>query len=129
MENIRPVRTEADYEWALSEIARYFDDQPQPGSAAADRFDVLAALIEAYENSHFPISDPDPVDAIAAYMEMRGLSQSALAAVVGSRSRASEILNRRRALTMDMAYKLHQAWNIPAEILLKPYHLNRPDAA
>jgi len=123
MRNIRPIKTEDDYEWALAEITQYFDKQPKVGSAAADRFDVLATLIDAYENEHFPIPAVSPIEAIAAYMEMHGLNQSALAGVIGSRSRASEILNYRRALTMDMAYKIHQEWHIPAEILLQPYHM------
>lgn len=131
MENIRPIRTEADYEWALAEVTKYFESQPEVGSPEADRFDVLSALLEAYEGVHFPISTSDPIDTIAVYMDMHGLNQSALASIIGSRSRASEILNRRRALTMDMAYKINREWSIPAEILLQPYPLanNRPHAA
>jgi HTH-type transcriptional regulator/antitoxin HigA len=94
MDNIRPLRTEDDYDWALAEIARYFDDQPAAGSAEGDRFEVLATLIEAYEDRHYPISAPDPVSAIRAHMEMAGLKQSALAGVLGSAPRASEILSR-----------------------------------
>jgi HTH-type transcriptional regulator/antitoxin HigA len=124
MENIRPIRTEKDYDWALGEIARYFDDQPEIGSRAADRFDVLAALIEDYENRHYPISTPDPVSAIQAHMQMANLKQTALAEILGSRSRASEVLSRKRALTLDMAYKINKAWKIPAEILVQPYHLS-----
>lgn len=123
MENIRPLRTEQDYDWALAEIERYFDAQPEVGSPDGDRFEVLATLIEAYEDRHYPISAPDPVSAIKAHMEMAGLKQSALADVLGSAPRASEVLNRRRALTMDMVVKLHDAWHIPAEILIRPYHL------
>jgi len=123
MENIRPIKTEADYEWALAEVTQYFDNQPEIDSVEADRFDVLSTLLEAYESKHFPISAPTPIEAIAAYMEMHGLNQSALAGVIGSRSRASEILNYRRALTMDMAYRINREWHIPAEILLQPYHL------
>ena len=123
MDNIRPIKTEADYEWALAEVTAYFDNQPEPGSPEGDRFDVLAALLEAYENEQFPIAAPDPVETIKAYMDMHGLNQAALAAVVGSRSRASEVLNRRRALTMDMAFRINREWHIPAEILIQPYHL------
>lgn len=123
MIDVRPLRNEDDYDWALAEIARYFDDQPEVGSADGDRFEVLATLIEAYEDRHYPISAPDPVTAIKAHMEMKGLPRSALAEVLGSAPRASEILNRRRALTMDMVVKLHDAWHIPAEILIRPYHL------
>lgn len=123
MIDVRPLRNENDYDWALAEIARYFDDPPDVASADGDRFEVLATLIEAYEDRHYPISAPDPVSAIKAHMEMAGLKQSALADLLGSPPRASEILNRRRALTMDMIVKLHDAWHIPAEILIRPYHL------
>lgn len=123
MENIRPIKTEEDYEWALGEITRYFDNQPEIGSPDGDRFDVLATLIEAYEDQHYPISAPDPVSTIVAHMEMAGLKQIALAEVLGSRPRASEVLNRKRALTMEMVYKLNREWHIPAEALIQPYHL------
>ena len=124
MEDIRPIKTEQDYDWALAEIARYFENQPDVGSPEGDRFDVLATLIEAYENDHYPISAPDPVEAIRAHMQMAGLKQVSLAEIVGSRSRASEILSRKRPLTMDMVHKLHEQWRIPAEVLIKPYHLS-----
>jgi HTH-type transcriptional regulator/antitoxin HigA len=123
MDNIRPIRTEADYAWAIAEITRYFDNEPEVGSPDGDRFDVLATLIEAYEDRHYPISAPDPVETIVAHMEMAGLTQGALAELLGSRSRASEILHRKRPLTMDMAYRLHTEWHIPAEALLQPYQL------
>ncbi|MDX8535200.1 XRE family transcriptional regulator [Mesorhizobium sp. VK25A] len=123
MENIRPIKTEADYDWAIAEIAHYFEEEPAVGSPEADRFDVLAALIEAYEAKHYPIEEPDPVDAIVAHMEMANLNRAALVQLLGSSSRASEILSRKRAITMDMAFKLNRAWHIPAEILIHPYHL------
>jgi len=120
MENIRPIRNEADYDWALQEIAAYFENQPESGSPNADRFDVLAELIGAYEAKHWPIEAPDPVDAIKAVMEQTGRDQAALGRLFNSRSRASEVLNRKRALTMDMAWKLHTEWKIPAEVLIRP---------
>ena len=123
MDNIRPIRNEADYEWAIAEITRYFENEPEVGSPDGDRFDVLATLIASYEDKHYPISASDPVEAIVAHMEMAGLKQSTLAEVLGSRSRASEILRRKRPLTMEMAHKLHKEWHIPAEALLQPYHL------
>lgn len=123
MRNIRALRTEADYDWALAEIARYFENQPAPGTAAADRFDVLASLIEAYEAKHWPIEPTDPIEAIEYRMELSGYTQKDLSDLIGSRSRASEILKRKRPLTMQMAHKLSVEWNIPAEVLLKPYHL------
>ncbi|MFM2044606.1 MAG: hypothetical protein RLY86_3182 [Pseudomonadota bacterium] len=121
--NIRPLRNEDDYTWALNEIAAYFDNEPEPGTPAADRFDVLADLIAAYEAKHWPIEAPDPVSVITAYMEAKQLRQADLAALLGSRPRASEVLARKRALTMDMAWKLHQSWHIPASALIRPYHV------
>jgi len=123
MENIRPIRTEDDYNWALAEITRYFENEPEVGSPDGDRFDVLAALIEAYEDKHYPIEAPDPVDAIHSHMELFNLPRKALAEVIGSSPRATEVLNRKRALTLDMIFKLNKEWRIPAEILIRPYHL------
>ena len=118
--DIRPLRTEADYDWALSEIGAYFRREPAPGTPRADRFDVLAALIAEYERRHWPIDPPDPGAAIRARMEQAGYSQADLARLLGSRSRASEILAGRRGLTMEQARRLHEAWNIPAEVLIQP---------
>lgn len=123
MENIRAIRNDEDLEWAIAEVAQYFDDEPEPGSAAAERFDVLSTLIEAYEDKHYPIEAQDPVSAIISHMEMRGLKQRDLAAVLGSASRASEIVNRKRMLNVDMIQRLHTQWGIPAELLIQPYHL------
>ena len=127
MENIRPIKTEADYDWAIAEITRYFDHEPAVGSPEADRFDVLAALIEAYEAKYYPIEETDPVDAIIAHMEMANLNRTALVRLLGSASRASEILTRKRALTMDMAFKINREWHIPAEVLIHPYHLAKDE--
>jgi HTH-type transcriptional regulator / antitoxin HigA len=123
--DVRPVRTEADYDWALAEIAPYFDQQPVVGSAAADRFDVLAALIESYENRHWPIDAPDPVSAIRQWMDEHGFDQADLGRVLGSRSRASEILRRKRPITLAMAHILNTEWGIPADILIQPYALDQ----
>ena len=125
MNNIRPLRNESDYDWALAEIAPYFTDEPQPGTAAADRFDVLATLIESYEATNWAIESPDPIDAIRAALEMRGMKTSDLGRVLGSTPRASEILNRRRALTIDMAFRIHRELGVAADVLLKPYHLQK----
>ena len=125
MKNIRALRSEADYDWALSEIENYFVDEPAPGSQAAERFDVLSALIEVYESRHWPIEPADPVEAIRYKMEVAGLKQSDLATLLGSASRASEILSRKRALTTDMIYKISHQWGIPADSLVKPYQLER----
>lgn len=121
--DIKPIRTEADYDWAMAEVSQYFEREPAKDSPEADRFDVLSALIEAYEARNWPIEAPDPVDAIKYRMEIGDFRTQDLADVLGSRSRASEILNRRRALTLDMARRLHEAWGIPAEVLIRPYPL------
>src|SRR5881394_1319799 len=93
---IRPLRSEADYDGALAEIERYFEREPAPGTPDADRFDLLALVIEDYEKRHWPIEAPDPVEAIRYRMESGGYSQSDLGRLLGSRQRASEILSRRR---------------------------------
>lgn len=123
--DIRPIRSEADYDWALGEIASYFDNQPQLNGPEADRFDILAALIEIYELQHWPIEALDPIAAIEHWMAIHNYSQRDLALVVGSRSRASELLCRKRALTLTMANQLHRQWNIPAAILIQPYALKQ----
>ena len=122
--DIKPIRTEADYDWALQEIEAYFENEPSKGSPEADRFDVLASLIEAYEDKHWTIKSPDPVEAIQYALELRGEQQSYLAQVLGSRSRASEILNRNRSLSLAMIQKISTELMIPAEILIQPYHLS-----
>ena len=122
--DIRPIRTEADYGWALAEIATYFDQQPLSGSEAADRFDVLAALIESYENRNWSIDAPDPVSAIKLWMQEHGLEQADLARVLSSRSRASEVLRRKRPITLAMAQTLNAQWGIPADLLIQPYVLD-----
>lgn len=122
--DIKPIRTEADYDWALSEISPYFDAVPEPGTAEADRFDILADLIAAYEAKHHPMEPLNPVDMIAAYMEERDLQQADLAQVVGSVSRASEFINRKRPLTLAAIQKINAAWRLPAEVLIQPYHLD-----
>jgi len=118
--DVRPIRTEADYDWALKAIEPYFQLEPKRGTPEADRFDVLAALIEAYEARHWPVEPPDAVEAIRFRMEMGGFGQADLARLFGSRSRASEILRRKRPLTLEQAWKLHHEWQIPAESLLRP---------
>jgi len=118
MNDVRPIRSEADYDAALTEVDQYFRTEPKRGTPEGDRFEVLLTLIGAYEREHWPIEAPDAVSMIREVMALRHYTQSDLAAVLGSRSRASEILNRRRPLTLEQARKLHREWNIPAESLL-----------
>jgi HTH-type transcriptional regulator/antitoxin HigA len=117
---IRPLRSEAEYEAALAASEKYFDKEPKPGTAAADRFDLLALVIEDYEAKHWPVDPSDPIEAIRYRMDMGGFSQADLGRLLGSRQRASDILARKRRLTMQMAWKLHRDWNIPAEALIRP---------
>lgn len=126
MRDIRALKSEADYDWALAEIERYFDREPKPGTPEAERFDVLADLIEAYEARHWAIPAPDPVAALVHKMEEAGLKRADLGKLLGSRSRATEVLDRRRPLTLDMVRKLNAEWRIPAEILIQDYRLSKP---
>ncbi len=119
----RPIRSEAEYRAALAEIERFFDDEPRKGTAEADRFDLLTLLIEAYEEQHHPIGPAHPVEMIRHRMRTAGYTQADLATLLGSRARASEVLARRRRLTLPMIWKLSRAWKIPAEALVAPYKL------
>jgi HTH-type transcriptional regulator/antitoxin HigA len=117
---IRPLRSEADYDAALKEIERYFENEPKPGTSEADRFDLLALIIEDYERKRWPIEPPDAIDAIRYRMETDGYTQADLGRLLGSRQRASDILSGKRPITMRMAWKLHHEWGIPAEALIAP---------
>ncbi len=118
--DVRPLEREADYDWALAEIEPYFEHEPAPGTPDAARFSVLATLIGAYEDRHWPIEAPTALAGLRAAMELTGRSQADLATLLGSRSRASELLNGVRVITMDQARVLHAEWDIPAELLLRP---------
>lgn len=125
--DVRPIKTEADYEAALAEIERLWN--AVEGTPDADRLDILATLVEAYEAVNWPIETPDPISAIKFRMEQQGLKPKDLVPILGQRSRVYEVLNRRRALSMAMAYRLHKSLNIPAEALLIPIKLRaRPKA-
>lgn len=117
--DIRPIKSEKDYDWALKEIEPYFEHEPRKGTPEADRFDILATLIEAYEARRWPIEPPGVTEAIRFRMDLHGLKQADLAKLLGSRSRASEILANKRSLTMEQAWKLHKEWQIPADVLLR----------
>jgi HTH-type transcriptional regulator/antitoxin HigA len=124
MENVRPIRTENDHDWAVAEVTKYFENEPAVGTPDADRFVLLTDLIEAYEDKHYPIEAPDPISLIADYIERTGKKQAALAEIIGSRSRASEIMNRKRALNVAQVFAISRAWGLPANELVKPYHLD-----
>ena len=116
---IKPIKTEADYEAALREVEHLFD--VKPNTPEADRLEVLTTLIEVYEEKHYSVPYPDPIEAILYYMESRDLSRNDLEPFIGSRARVSEVLNRKRPLTMEMVRNLNKGLGIPAEILIQPY--------
>ncbi|MDU9048229.1 MAG: hypothetical protein Q3M30_05235 [Candidatus Electrothrix sp. Rat3] len=118
---IRPIKTETDYSKALKAVEKLMG--AKRNTPEGDRLDVLATLIEAYEEKHHPVSPPDPVEAIIHQMESQGLSRNDLIPFLGSRSRVSEILNRKRQLSINMIRKLQEGLGISAEILVKPYRL------
>src|SRR3954454_8655128 len=113
---IHPIRTEADHRAALARIETLWD--AQPGSQEHDELEVLSVLVAAYEDFHHPILPPDPVEAIKFHMEQNGLRQKDLADIIGSVSHASEIMNKRRALSIDMIRDIHAAWGIPLDALV-----------
>jgi HTH-type transcriptional regulator/antitoxin HigA len=117
--DIHPIKTEADYQAALAEVERLFD--AQPNTPEGDRLDILTTLIEAYEAQMAPIPTPDPIAAILYHLESRGLARRDLAPYLGGRARVSEILNRKRPLTLAMIQRLHSGLGIPAEVLIQPY--------
>jgi HTH-type transcriptional regulator/antitoxin HigA len=118
---IKPIRTEADYDAALREIDRLWGSPY--GSPEGEKLDVLVTLVEAYEEKHHPIPPPDPIEAILYYMESQGLSRRDLEPYLGSRAKVAEILNRRRALSLNMIRKLQCGLGIAADILVQPYEL------
>lgn len=115
--DIKPIRTEADYEAALAEVERLWGSEP--GTLEGDRLEVLFTLVEAYEEQHVPILPPDPVDAILYTMESRGLDYRDLEKFIGPSGRVSEVLSRKRPLTLAMIRRLNAGLGIPAEILIQ----------
>ena len=118
-----PIRTEADHSAALARIEALWD--AKPGTPEDDEFEALSILVAAYEDKHWPILPPDPVEAIEFHMEQNGFRQKDLAAVLGSKSRASEVLKRRRSLSVRMIRQIHAAWSIPLKSLIST-HINQP---
>ncbi len=118
---IKPIKTAADHSAALAEIDRLMD--ARDGSPESDRLDVLVTLVDAWEAREYPIDEPDPIAAIEHRMEALGLARRDLEPLLGTRARVSEILGRKRPLTLAMVRRLHTALAIPAETLIKPYAL------
>ena len=120
---IKLIKTEEDFNNALSRLDQIFD--APSGSKESDEADLLALLIEDYENQHYPIDAPDPIEAIKIRMEELQLKQVDIAPALGGKNRASEILNRKRKLTVEMIRNLSEKLNLSASLLIKNYHLSK----
>ena len=116
---IKPIKTATDYNQALERLEMIFD--AKNGTPEGDELEVLGMLIDSYEKINYPIDYPDPIEAIKFRMEQLGYSQSDLATIVGLKSRASEILNKKRKLTLEMIRSLHQTLHIPTDVLIQSY--------
>ena len=124
---LKPIRTEAEHAEALADIERLWD-APE-GSPEADRLEVLAMLVEAYEKAHFPIEAPDPVAFLEYVMDVRGLTRKDLEPYIGPRGRVADIMNRTRPLSVGMIRRLCEGLGLTADVLIQPYALREPIAA
>jgi HTH-type transcriptional regulator / antitoxin HigA len=122
--HIRPIRTDKDHTEALKEIEHLW--AAKRGTPEGDKLEVLAVLVDAYEKTRWPIEALDPIETIKAHMQATGRTQADLAKALGSRPRASEVMARKRPLTIDMVRKLATAWHLPADLLLAPYATEKP---
>jgi HTH-type transcriptional regulator/antitoxin HigA len=124
---LKPIKTEADHEAALHEIERLWD--AEEGTADADRLEILTTLVEAYEEAHFPMDMPDPIEAIKFRLEQQGEDKKALIGIIGNRTRVYEVLRRDRALSLTMIRQLNHHLKIPAEILIRPVRMRKKKQA
>lgn len=124
---LKPIRTEADHEAALREIERLWG--AEDGTPEGDRLDILTTLTEAYEEAHFPIDMPDPIEAIKFRLEQQGKDKKVLVGIIGNRTRVYEVLRRDRALSLAMIRRLNHRLHIPAEVLIRPVRLRRKKQA
>ena len=124
--DIHPIKTQADYQAALQRVEMLLE--AQVNTPEGDELDMLTTLLTAYEEQHFPILPPDPIEALVYWMETRDLTRRDLEPLLGSRARVAEILNRRRRLTLEMIRRLHSELGIPAEILIQPYSTSQAAA-
>ena len=120
---LKPIKTDADHEAALKEIERLWG--AAEGTADGDRLDILTTLVEAYEEAHFPMDMPDPIEAIKFRLEQQGVDKKALIGIIGNRTRVYEVLRRDRALSLTMIQKLNQHLKIPAESLIRPIRVRK----
>jgi HTH-type transcriptional regulator / antitoxin HigA len=118
---LKPIKTKKEYEAALQYVYRLMQKDLKPGSKASDELEVLSILVEAYEKEHYPISPPHPIEAIKFRLEQMGVDEKELTAILGGRSRKSEILSGRRKLSLAMIRELHDKLKIPAETLITAY--------
>jgi HTH-type transcriptional regulator/antitoxin HigA len=124
---LKPIKTDADHEAALREIERLWG--AAEGTVDGDRLEILITLAEAYEDAHFPMDMPDPIEAIKFRLEQQGVDKKALIGIIGNRSRVYEVLRRDRALSLTMIQKLNQQLRIPAEILIRPIRVRKKKLA
>jgi len=115
--DIKPIKTDADYRAALKEIETLM--MAEPDTPEGEKLDVLVTLVEAYEQKHYPLDLPDPVEAIKFEMEQKGLTVKDLEPMIGKSNRVYEVLNHKRSLTLKMIWRLHEQLGIPAESLIK----------
>ena len=115
--DIKPIKADADYRAALKEIETLM--MTEPDTPEGEKLDVLVTLVEAYEQKHYPLDLPDPVEAIKFEMEQKGLTVKDLEPMIGKSNRVYEVLNRKRSLTLKMIWRLHEQLGIPAESLIK----------
>jgi HTH-type transcriptional regulator / antitoxin HigA len=118
MNDLRPLRTEADHEAALLGVERLWG--AAAGTPEGDRLDILATLIDAYEAEHYPMDPADPIDAITFRMEQQDLTRKDLEGLIGTRTRVAEVLNRRRSVSISMIRRLHEHLGISADVLIRP---------
>jgi HTH-type transcriptional regulator/antitoxin HigA len=121
--DLKPIRSETDYEAALAEAERLWG--AKSGTPDGDRLDVLATLIDAYEAEHYLIDPPDPIEAIKFRMEQQGLTRKDLEPIIGTRTRVAEVLNRKRGLSIDMIRRLHDRLGISADVLIRPSRVDK----
>jgi len=115
---LKPIKTKTDHEAALREIERLW--AAEEGTPDGDRLEILTTLVEAFEETHFPMDMPDPIEAIHFRLEQRGEDQKALIGIIGNRTRVYEVLRRDRPLSLSMIRRLHEHFQIPAEVLILP---------
>jgi HTH-type transcriptional regulator / antitoxin HigA len=124
MMDVKPLRNEQDYDWAIAEVTPYFDHEPVTGTPDGDRFEILTILVHEYEKKQFAMPHLNPIDVLNFAIESMGKSQADLENVIGQNC-ASEILNRIRPLTLDMIRDISAEWIIPIELLTPRYELAR----